>query len=99
MLLLLLAGLQVALKLLKCWQGIVVNSQDLVKPYIHGLLPPVVSVQGRGGTCVCCRACCEGAEHACALGCCLHARRLSAWATTSRTCVRQPATCCWTCSR
>jgi hypothetical protein len=35
--------MQVALKLLKCWQGVVVNSQDYVKPYIHGLLPPVVS--------------------------------------------------------
>lgn len=36
--------MQVALKLLLCWQGVVVNSQDVVKPYIHGLLPPVVSV-------------------------------------------------------
>lgn len=36
--------MQVALKLLMCWQGVVVNSQDLVKPYIHGLLPPVVRV-------------------------------------------------------
>lgn len=33
---------QVALKVLKCWQGIVVNSQDVVKPYLQGLLPPVV---------------------------------------------------------
>jgi hypothetical protein len=39
-----LSRLQVALKLLMCWRGVVVNSQDLVKPYIHGLLPPVVSV-------------------------------------------------------
>lgn len=39
-----LSPLQVALKLLLCWQGVVVNSQDVVKPYIHGLLPPVVSV-------------------------------------------------------
>jgi hypothetical protein len=39
-----LSSMQVALKLLLCWQGVVVNSQDVVKPYIHGLLPPVVSV-------------------------------------------------------
>jgi hypothetical protein len=38
---------QVALKLLRCWQGVVVNSQDYVKPYIHGLLPPVVSSGSR----------------------------------------------------
>lgn len=33
---------QVALKLLTCWESIVINSRDVVKPYIHGLLPPVV---------------------------------------------------------
>jgi hypothetical protein len=34
--------LQVALKLLHCWERIAINNSEVIRPYIPALLPPVV---------------------------------------------------------